>query len=228
MTIFITGSNGFLGSVIAKRLKLDFPVVTLGRNDSDVKWTLGEIPHIFEIKPSDTLLHLAWSLNDRINDWDLNIGGTANLCKYFHLKGANVLNFSSMAIYSHSTYGKQKLILENKLDSIGIFSLRIGLVPEANSYKENFLFKRLFNVKANIDITYLDSIFSNITNILKGNRLSKTTELVDETRSFSDIFGKGLITVKPFHLNYRSHNVYSGVRILDNKLDAMYSLIKKG
>lgn len=137
MRIGVTGGSGKIGKRIIQHLLTKHSVVTFGRQQSDVSWTLGVRPSPFELSKVDVLIHLSWSLLDRENDFHLNVGGTAALAAAASDSRIPFLFISTVAASSDSRYGLAKLKAEEAVTRENGFNLRIGLVPEANRYADN-------------------------------------------------------------------------------------------
>ena len=137
MKIGISGGSGRVGTLLKQKLLRKHEVVTFGRANSDIGWTLGVRPSPFELSRVDVLIHLSWSQLDRENDFHLNVGGTAALAAAASESRIPFLFISSVAASSNSSYGLAKLKAEEAVARENGFNLRIGLIPEANRYANN-------------------------------------------------------------------------------------------
>lgn len=136
MKIALTGSSGGLGSLLLRHLKRKHEVVTLGRENCDVSWTLGAIPSPKEMQGIEALVHCGWSTQDRRRDFHINIGGTAALARFAEVSEIPFLFISSVAALSNSYYGIAKREAEVLIEQHHGSTLRIGLVPQSNPYFE--------------------------------------------------------------------------------------------
>lgn len=134
MRIGVTGGSGRIGKLLVRHLARNHQVVTFGRENSSVDWTLGVKPSPLQLSQVDVLIHLSWSLSDRENDFHLNVGGTATLAAAARDAGVPFLFISSVATSSNSRYGLAKLKAEESVARENGFNLRLGLIPEANRY----------------------------------------------------------------------------------------------
>jgi hypothetical protein len=137
MKVGVTGASGKLGKRLIQSLITEHEVVTFGRQESDVNWTLGITPSPNQLSGIDVLIHLGWSLKDRKNDFHLNVGGTATLASAANSSGIPFLFVSSVAATSSSFYGISKLGAEKLVAENHGFTVRIGLIPESNNYSGN-------------------------------------------------------------------------------------------
>jgi len=136
MRVGITGSSGRVGKLLIANLLRNHRIVTFGRQNSDIEWTLGVKPSPTQLSQVDVLIHLGWSLEARKTDFHLNVGGTAGLASAARDSGIPFLFISSVAALSNSSYGLAKLKAEDAVAREKGFSLRIGLIPEANRYAD--------------------------------------------------------------------------------------------
>jgi nucleoside-diphosphate-sugar epimerase len=157
--VLITGSNGFLGSVITNEANYFFDVITLSRSSSDIICDLGnQVPHLPIV---DSVIHvagLAHVLNkaERMShDFErININGANNLIKALNNNPPKVLFFiSTVSVYqdetgididedypigSKSNYGKSKAFAEKiivdwcKQNDVFFYVLRLPLVVGHN------------------------------------------------------------------------------------------------
>ena len=104
MKVGITGATGRIGDKLIERLKEENEIITFGRHNSDIPWTLGVIPAPDQLKDLDVMIHLAWSLKDRVKDFHLNVGGTLLLAQAAKKSEIPFLFISSIAATSHSEY----------------------------------------------------------------------------------------------------------------------------
>ena len=134
MKIALTGSSGGLGSLLLDDLKRKHEVVTLGRENCDVSWALGEVPSPEEMQGIEALIHCAWSTKDRKQDFHMNVVGTLSLARFAETNVIPFLFISSVAALSDSYYGIAKREAEVLVEQQHGSSLRIGLVPQSNPY----------------------------------------------------------------------------------------------
>jgi hypothetical protein len=134
--IGITGASGKIGRQLVQTLRMHHQVISFGREDSDIEWAMGVMPSQLQLKEVDVLIHLAWSLKDRRNDFHLNVGGTGSLSFAAKRSGVPFLFISSVAASSISNYGlakaeAEKLVIENDGQIV-----RVGLIPKVNRYSK--------------------------------------------------------------------------------------------
>lgn len=165
MRIALTGSTGGLGSLLLRHLRMTHEVVTLGRENCNVSWTLGVIPSPEEVQGIDALIHCAWSTQDRRRDFHINIGGTAALARFADVSEIPMLFISSVAALSDSYYGIAKREAEILVEQHHGSTLRIGLVPQSNPYFE--LSKKFIG---------LAPFFSGYINLTEFHLLSKSID----------------------------------------------------
>jgi nucleoside-diphosphate-sugar epimerase len=175
----MTGASGVLGSPILKKLEENFTVVKLGRSDGDYPWELG-----VELDPTDFLgidavLHLAWSLSDRENDFHKNVGGTAQLARFAKELGIPFIFVSSIAALGDSYYGRSKRQAEIYVEALGGVTVRAGLVREASKYfSESRCFRIGFvpNLNGYVHLTEVGTLISLLIDILKNRSQIQTSD----------------------------------------------------
>ena len=107
MKILITGSNGFFGKCILRKLSMLSSVTTLSRNNSDLLFDL--VNNIPNLSNFDIVIHAAGKAhsvpkNDLENDafFDVNVKGTQNLLHGIEASGKLPKSFifiSTVAVY---------------------------------------------------------------------------------------------------------------------------------
>jgi nucleoside-diphosphate-sugar epimerase len=140
-TIAVTGSHGFVGSMLARRFaKAGWTVVRLthstGASDGDtVPFSLGEVvePDVFRSRNIAALLHCAYDFKPvtRAEIGRVNVDGSRKL-----LEAATAGGVKRMAVLStisafegcRSIYGQAKLEIEGAADAAGALVVRPGLV----------------------------------------------------------------------------------------------------
>jgi hypothetical protein len=196
MRILMTGASGVLGSAILKSFEENFSVVKLGRSEKDYPWELG-----VELDPTDFLgidavLHLAWSLSDRENDFHKNVGGTAQLARFAKELGIPFIFVSSIAALGDSYYGRSKRQAEIYVEALGGVTVRAGLVREASKYfSESRWFRIGFvpNLNGSIHLTEITALDSLLIDILKNRSQLQTsdaqiTTLITSVESVQNFF----------------------------------------
>jgi len=179
MKIAITGSSGHIGSELKKVFSREHEVVTLGRRNSDLIWTLGAYTDDLEIAEVDAILHLAWSTRDRAGDFDLNVGGTIRLAQFAHTNKIPFLFFSSVAALSNSHYGNSKKAAEISIQDFDSYILRIGLVKEfsyINKYKSRF-FGISPNLKSHVYLTEMKDLLKFVSEWVENTDKTKHMKL---------------------------------------------------
>jgi nucleoside-diphosphate-sugar epimerase len=136
--VLITGSYGYLGSVLREHLEDGgWETTALVRSprpdDRAVAWTLGEDVPAAALEGVDALVHCAYDLRLRTREdiWRVNVAGTARLLESARRAGVpRLLVLSSMSAYAGTTqlYGRAKLEIERQTLAAGGVAIRPGLV----------------------------------------------------------------------------------------------------
>ena len=136
-TAFLTGANGYLGSLIRVRLEAaGWTTVAMVRRprfgDRAVSWSLGEAPPQ-DLEQADALVHCAYDFQPRTRPdiWRVNVEGSSVLLSAAASLGVpRVVALSSMSAYAgtHQLYGQAKLAIEEIVLSLGGIAVRPGLV----------------------------------------------------------------------------------------------------
>lgn len=177
MIILMTGASGVLGSSILKKLEENFSIVKLGRSDEDYPWELGVELDPADFLEIDAVLHLAWSLSDRENDFYKNVGGTAQLARFAKDLGIPFIFVSSIAALGDSHYGRSKRQAEIYVEALGGVTVRAGLVREASKYfSESRWFRIGFvpNLNGYVNLTKLNALIALLIDILENRSQSQT------------------------------------------------------
>lgn len=131
--VLLTGSNGYLGSHIKRALlKSGFEVITLGRSDADILWSL-ESSLVKEISGATTLIHCAWDMkiSCESENYRINVEGTKNLVNSCISLGVSKIIFiSTTSAYegTQSVYGQTKFEIEKWLEQFQAIIVRPGLL----------------------------------------------------------------------------------------------------
>jgi nucleoside-diphosphate-sugar epimerase len=137
MSVFaITGTNGFVGSVLSKNLQEHgHQVIALQRRDGFV---LGQKIPSELLRDVDVLVHVAWDL--KLTAWEdmerTNVRGSVDLFQQAIALGVKKIVFvSSMSAFEgcRSWYGRAKLAVENFCAQNNIVIIRPGLVWNENA-----------------------------------------------------------------------------------------------
>ena len=149
MKILITGGNGYISKSLYNSLKNVYDVVTLSRDDFDLRNQFETIKY-FSNKYFDTVIHCAVSggsrlRQDTINDMDNNLQMYYNLlnCKN---KFSKLIHFGSGAEITQpeTPYGLSKrVITKSILEQKNFYNIRIFAVFDENELDTRF-------IKANI------------------------------------------------------------------------------
>jgi hypothetical protein len=232
MRVGVTGGSGRVGQLLVTNLQRNHVVVTFGRQNSDIEWTLGVRPSPNQLLQVDVLIHLGWSLQERNADFHLNVGGTATLASAARDFGLPFLFVSSVAASSKSSYGLAKLKAENAVAKEQGFNLRIGLIPEANRYSANS--KKFLGIYPQIpcliNITNIDDFEDFIEKWLEADyRKSlppKPVRLVSSTMTPREVLSRARISIPlPFFLLKRVLFVSSFVSLAARNLqDSLLSV----
>ena len=207
MRVGVTGGSGRVGKLLVANLLRSHEVVTFGRQNSDIEWAIGVRPSPMQLSQVDVLIHLGWSLQERSTDFHLNVGGTATLASAARDFGIPFLFVSSVAALSKSSYGLAKLEAEDAVAKEKGFSIRIGLVPEANRYAAYS--KKFFGIYPQIpcliNVTNIDDFEDFIEKWLEVDyRLSLPAEsvtLVSSAVTPREVLGRARIPIPiPFFL----------------------------
>lgn len=162
MNILLTGSNGFLGSYLERKLSSDFFVCTLSRSNSDVNCDLSKTIPMFN-QVFDLVIHAAGLAHVNNNDnceisdsfYQHNVIGTQNLLlglernwfpkKFVFISSVSVYGVNEGDLLNEETptlaydsYGKSKLLAEKKIlswcekNNVSCTILRLPLVVGHN------------------------------------------------------------------------------------------------
>ena len=184
MKVLMTGGSGILGSSILSRFGEEFSIVKLGRTARDYPWELGVELDPTDFLDVDAVLHLAWSLSDRENDFHKNVGGTAQLARFAGDLRIPFIFVSSVAALGDSYYGRSKRQAEIYVEALGGVTVRVGLVREANKYfRESRWFRIGFvpNLSGSIHLTKIESLVDLLIDILKNGSPLQTSGTQMET-----------------------------------------------
>lgn len=103
--ILITGSNGFIGSHLAKKLiRLDNEVFKLPRSSS---LDITDFRNLSDIPPHDIVYHLAGItgyIQDPLKIYHVNITGTLNTLEWCRINDVKKMIFSSTYVYGSPIY----------------------------------------------------------------------------------------------------------------------------
>jgi dTDP-4-dehydrorhamnose reductase len=185
MKVVVTGAKSNLGSKVLQELNEDFYFFPIGRRFDEEPWELGMMPNLDKVKDVGAVLHFAWSLKDRENDFHLNVGGTTQLAQWAKALEIPFVFISSIAADGRSNYGKSKLEAEKRVAELGGTIVRVGLVLDSNKYikKDGYLKVNLIpKLDGSIKITSIEELSMKIKSLLEtqiGNR-----ELVSSTHTF--------------------------------------------
>lgn len=132
----LTGANGYLGGLIARRLReRGWDVVGMTRNPKpgEVKFVLGEPVAIDSLRGADALIHCAYDFKP--TTWDgiraTNVEGSAHLFRAARDAGVpRTLLISTISAYDGcvSMYGRAKLEIEAHAREAGAWVIRPGLI----------------------------------------------------------------------------------------------------
>jgi len=162
MRIAITGSNGFIGSELAKyMLAQGHEVLLLQRKKPEVlaKGTTYQLydlnwpERILDLKGVDALVHTAFMpITKNNNGASVNINCALRLFSQCAANGIQFVFLSSMSAHADalSDYGVHKFKLEKRLDISKCLILRLGLV-----IGQDGLFKRIYNSVQKMPFTLL-------------------------------------------------------------------------
>lgn len=143
--ILITGGNGYIGKNLYNSLKNVYDVVTLSRDDFDLRDQFETIKY-FSNKYFDTVIHCAVSggsrlREDTISDMDNNLQMYYNLlnCKN---KFSKLIHFGSGAelYFTNTPYGLSKhVISESILGQENFYNIRIFAVFDENELETRYI-----------------------------------------------------------------------------------------
>jgi len=216
MRIGVTGGSGRIGKLLTRYLVSNHQVVTFGRENSNIDWTLGVRPSPLHLSQVDVLIHLSWSLSDRENDFHLNVGGTATLASAARDAGVPFLFISSVATSSNSRYGLAKLKAEESVAKENGFNLRLGLIPEANRYAG--VSKKLIGVYPQlpclVNVTRMSDFEDYIEKWLEADfrerNPSQTFTLVSSISTTRDLLGNSRLAIPVPYLLIRGYLILGG------------------
>ncbi len=138
----ITGSNGYLGSLLVKKFKdLDWNVYEFSssKKENQVEFKLSEVNLINEkyFENCNLLIHTSYdfSTNSNLKN-NPNIDGSIKLFEKAHNMGVEkIINISTISSFknSKSFYGKTKYEIEEKSKKFNVINLRPGLFYGSSS-----------------------------------------------------------------------------------------------
>lgn len=177
--VFISGSNGNLGSALVQRLKAasNIEVISLERDleDSYIRDILIHDNQSFSGRKF--LVHCGWDVSNRKLKAQLkSVAETELLASLCKSRGINMifLSSASASLKSSSNYGSAKYIAENYVIESGGLVLRPGLIlfdpPRGLQLKIEKLSKLIFRIKIYPDILLstirLDKLVSDIEDMI--------------------------------------------------------------
>ena len=135
----ITGSSGYVGSILRRALQHEYPVVALSRSpqsSEDIPWCLeapGDVGRLLRERQVKTLVHAAWDMHssDAKEIHRVCVQGSATLFSEARSAGIEHIVFiSSISAFDkcRSVYGQSKLAVERLLRGGSSTCLRLGLV----------------------------------------------------------------------------------------------------
>jgi nucleoside-diphosphate-sugar epimerase len=160
MLVCITGSSGFLGSIIKEHIIRNNTVFTIGRNNQDVNFNFSEVSE--EFMECDVFIHSAGLAHLELKSshldpfYEFNVKGTEFLLKSIEKSKAYPKSFvfiSSVSVYgltvgeniseeapllASDNYGRSKILAENiitnwcEVNSVKCLILRLPLVVGDN------------------------------------------------------------------------------------------------
>jgi dTDP-4-dehydrorhamnose reductase len=197
MKILVTGATSRLGSQVVNALKGEFAFYPIGRNTGEYPWQLGVRLDPEQFRDINAIVHFAWSLHDRENDFHLNVGGTAELARFAKSLGVPFVFISSIAAGGESFYGKSKYQAEVYTQCVGGIVLRVGLVLNSNRYLKRMnknIVNFVPNVKGNILFTEINDLCQEICRTLKESQqkrseASSLVTLISGSVTIEEAFG---------------------------------------
>lgn len=149
MKVAITGSQGFLGSNLAKALvKSGHNVMGLCRSPKqdalgqleEFQLNLNSAFHDLESLPEkpDYLVHAAYNVHNPREDYHINVEGARQVFKWCETNAVNLIFISSCSAHAkaESYYGKSKWLLEQELDKTKHCIIRPGfIIGDGGVYK---------------------------------------------------------------------------------------------
>jgi nucleoside-diphosphate-sugar epimerase len=178
--IFVTGSSGFIGTQLIKKLK-NFEVITDSINSKKID--LKKMDELIQIESSDIVIHLA-AKTQKGGSWneyfDNNVTGTKNILEYCIQKKVKKIIFLSSYVYGnpkylpidenhpispHNDYTKSKFIAEELCEKYAKeFNLNVIILRPFNIFGETldhgFLISNLINSLNNNKIITITNEFS--------------------------------------------------------------------
>lgn len=178
--IFVTGSSGFIGTQLIKKLK-NFEVITDSINSKKID--LKKMDELIQIESSDIVIHLAAKTQKGVswNEYfDNNVTGTKNILEYCIQKKVKKIIFLSSYVYGnpkylpidenhpispHNDYTKSKFIAEELCEKYAKeFNLNVIILRPFNIFGETldqgFLISNLINSLNNNKIITITNEFS--------------------------------------------------------------------
>jgi len=138
----ITGSNGYLGSLLVKKFKdLSWDVCEFSstKKENQVEFKLSEANSINDkyFNNCNLLIHTSYDFSIKSNcDYNANIDGSIKLFEKAYNNGVErIINISTISSFknSKSFYGKTKFQIEEKSKKFNVINLRPGLFCGSNS-----------------------------------------------------------------------------------------------
>lgn len=156
--VLITGSNGFVGTLLVESLASSFEVIATARQPLDSHFTkldisnINEVNSVFAAVKPNMVVHLAAMSSLTMAQKNpfaciaINVNGTKNLMEASIANGVSVfLNFSSnKSIYPSNIYGYTKALIDSAIktlnyDEPSFFSYRCGnIVGSPDSFLDQW------------------------------------------------------------------------------------------
>jgi nucleoside-diphosphate-sugar epimerase len=221
MKIAITGHSGLLGQAVIAELLPFYEIVRLGRSNSDIEWTLGVLPAPEQLQGIEAIIHLAWSQENRRDDFHINIGGTQRLAQLANRLEIPFLFISTVAALGDSDYGKSKIMAEQRVLEEGGGCVRLGLIVGLNRYQRVHLkINPILNSSHPLNYTHKEDLIEFLFNWLN---LEPTTLRKPEIHSVVS----GTKSVKTFFCKPKVVNVYFPVMFVRVILKGASSISKR-
>ena len=224
--ILVTGSNGFIGRQVIKRLNKS-EVISDSINTKRIN--LQNLEEVMKLNRSDIVIHLGGKTQKELdwNDYFINnVIGTLNILEYCIRKNVKKIIFVSSYVYGNPKYSpidEQHQISPHNLYTKSKFLAEELCKIYSEKYKLNVIILRPFNIFArSMNKDYL------ISNLIESINTKKTVTITNRTSKrdflYIDDFIELILKIKDYDFKYEIFNVGSGISY---SFDEVIEIIEK-